>query len=231
MQARDVMTTQVVTVRPETSVEQIAALLLERRISGVPVVDAGGRLLGIVTEGDLMRRPEIGTERHRGWWLRFFGDERARTVEYARAHGSRAEQVMTRNVVTVGEDTSLADIARLLEEHHIKRVPVVRDGRVVGIVSRANLLHGLATHVDATPPAKPIDDRSLRDAVLRAFERDDLTLHGRLNVIVKNGVVELWGLVESEEARRAIRIAAENVPGVTGVRDNLGSIPPWLWGS
>jgi predicted transcriptional regulator len=138
---------------------------------------------------------------------------------------------MTRNVVTVGEDTSLADIARLLEEHHIKRVPVVRDGRVVGIVSRANLLHGLATHVDATPPAKPIDDRSLRDAVLRAFERDDLTLHGRLNVIVKNGVVELWGLVESEEARRAIRIAAENVPGVTGVRDNLGSIPPWLWGS
>jgi CBS domain-containing protein len=231
MQARDVMTTQVVTVRPETSVEQIAALLLERRISGVPVVDAGGRLLGLVTEGDLMRRPEIGTERHRGWWLRFFGDERARTVEYARAHGSRAEQVMTRNVVTVGEDTSLADIARLLEEHHIKRVPVVRDGRVVGIVSRANLLHGLATHVDATPPAKPIDDRSLRDAVLRAFERDDLTLHGRLNVIVKNGVVELWGLVESEEARRAIRIAAENVPGVTGVRDNLGSIPPWLWGS
>jgi CBS domain-containing protein len=231
MQARDVMTTQVVTVRPETSVEQIAALLLERRISGVPVVDAGGRLLGIVTEGDLMRRPEIGTERHRGWWLRFFGDERARTVEYARAHGSRAEQVMTRNVVTVGEDTSLADIARLLEEHHIKRVPVVRDGRVVGIVSRANLLHGLATHVDATPPAKPIDDRSLRDAVLRAFERDDLTLHARLNVIVKNGVVELWGLVESEEARRAIRIAAENVPGVTGVRDNLGSIPPWLWGS
>jgi CBS domain-containing protein len=231
MQARDVMTTQVVTVHPETSVEQIAALLLERRISGVPVVDAGGRLLGIVTEGDLMRRPEIGTERHRGWWLRFFGDERERTVEYARAHGSRAEQVMTRDVVTVGEETSLADIARVLEEHHIKRVPVVRDGRVVGIVSRANLLHGLATHHDVTPPARPMDDRSVRDAVLQALERDGLTAHGRLNVIVRNGVAELWGLVDSAEARRAIRIAAENVPGVTGVRDNLGSVRPWLWGS
>ena len=231
MQARDVMTTQVVTVRPETSVEQIAALLLERRISGVPVVDADGRLLGIVTEGDLMRRPEIGTERHRGWWLRFFGDERARAVEYARAHGSRAEQVMTRNVVTVSEETSLADIARLLEEHHIKRVPVVHDGQVVGIVSRANLLHGLATHPGVTPPAGPMDDRSVRDSVLRALERDDLTAHGRLNVIVRNGVVELWGLVESEEGRRAIRIAAENVPGVTAVRDNLGSIRPWLWGA
>jgi CBS domain-containing protein len=231
MQARDVMTTQVVTVGPETSVEQIAALLLDRRISGVPVVDAGGRLLGIVTEGDLMRRPEIGTERQRGWWLRLFGDERARTVEYARAHGSRAEQVMTRNVVTVSEDTSLADIARLLEEHHIKRVPVVRDGRVVGIVSRANLLQGLATHHDVAPAARPMDDRSLRDSVLQALERDDLTGHGRLNVIVRHGEVELWGLVDSEEGRRAIRIAVENVPGVTGVRDNLGSIRPWLWGS
>ena len=148
-----------------------------------------------------MRRPEIGTERHRGWWLRFFGDERERAVEYARAHGSRAEQVMTRNVVTVSEETSLADIARLLEEHHIKRVPVVRDGQVVGIVSRANLLHGLATHPGVTPPAGPMDDRSVRDSVLRALERDGLTAHGRLNVIVRNGVVELWGLVESEEAR------------------------------
>ena len=231
MQARDVMTAPVVTVRPETRVEEIAQLLLERRISGVPVVDADGRLLGIVTEGDLMRRPEIGTERHRGWWLRFFGDERARAEEYARAHGSRAEQVMTRNVVTVSDETSVGEIARLLEEHHIKRVPVVRDGRVVGIVSRANLLHGLAAHPDLTPPMRLMDDRSIREAVLEAFERDGWTAHGRLNVIVRNGVVELWGVVDSDQARRAIRIAAENAPGVVAVKDNLGSIPPWLWGS
>jgi CBS domain-containing protein len=231
MQASDVMTTNVVTVSPETRVEQIAALLLERRISGVPVVNADGRLVGIVTEGDLMRRPEMGTERHRGWWLRFFGDERARAEEYARAHGSRAEQVMTRNVITVTEETPVNEIARLLEEHHIKRVPVVRDGRVVGIVSRANLLHGLAAQPEPAPPVRPMDDRSIREAVLGALERDGWTAHGRLNVIVRNGVVELWGLVDSDESRRAIRVAAENVPGVVGVKDNLGRIRPWLWGS
>jgi CBS domain-containing protein len=230
MQARDVMTAPVVTVRPDTRVEEIAQLLLERRISGVPVVDGHGHIVGMVTEGDLMRRPEIGTERHRGWWLRFFGDERARAEEYARAHGSRAEQVMTRNVVTVSDETSVGEIARLLEEHHIKRVPVVRDGKVVGIVSRANLLHGLAAH-DPTPPARPMDDRSIREAVLHAFERDGWSAHSRLNVIVRNGVVELWGLVDSDQSRRAIRIAAENTPGVVAVKDNLGSIPPWLWGS
>jgi CBS domain-containing protein len=231
MQARDVMTAPVVTVRPDTRVEEIAQLLLERRISGVPVVDDRGALVGIVTEGDLMRRPEIGTERHRGWWLRFFGDERARAEEYARAHGSRAEQVMTRNVVSVSDETSVAEIARLLEEHHIKRVPVIRDGRVVGIVSRANLLHGLAAQHDPTPPARPMDDRSIREAALQALERDGWTAHSRLNLIVRNGVVELWGLVDSDEARRAIRVAVENVPGVTAVKDNLGRIPPWLWGS
>ena len=231
MQARDVMTAPVVTVRPDTRVEEIAQLLLERRISGVPVVDGHGRLVGMVTEGDLMRRPEIGTERHRGWWLRFFGDERARAEEYARAHGSRAEQVMTRNVVTVSDETSVGEIARLLEEHHIKRVPVVRDGKVVGIVSRANLLHGLAAHSDPTPPARPMDDRSVREAVLQALERDGWTAHSRLNVIVRNGVVELWGVVDSDQSRRAIRVAAENTPGVVAVKDNLGRIPPWLWGS
>jgi osmotically-inducible protein OsmY len=110
-------------------------------------------------------------------------------------------------------------------------VPVVRDGRGVGIVSRANLLHGLAVHPESTPPARSIDDRAVRDAVLHALERDGWTAHGRLNVIVKNGAVELWGLVDSEEARRAIRIAVENVPGVAAVKDNMGRIPPWLWGS
>jgi len=231
MQASDVMTPNVVTVTPETRVEQIARLLLERRISGVPVIDAEGRLVGIVTEGDLMRRPELGTERHRGWWLRFFGDERARAEEYARAHGSRAEQVMTRSVITVTEETPVSEIARLLEEHHIKRVPVVRDARVIGIVSRANLLQGLAAQHDPTPPARPMDDRAILEAVLRALERDGWTAHARLNVIVRNAVVELWGLVESDQARRAIRVAAENAPGVVAVKDNLGSIRPWLWGS
>jgi CBS-domain-containing membrane protein len=231
MQAKDVMTTKVVTVRPDARVEHIAALLLERRISGVPVVEADGRLVGIVTEGDLMRRPELGTERHRGWWLRLFGDERERAAEYARAHGSRAADVMTRNVVTVTEETSLGEIARLLEERRIKRVPVLRDGKVVGIVSRANLLHALAARPVATAAERLVDDRSIRDAVVRVLEREDLATHGPLNVIVTNGVVELWGLVESEEERRAIRVAAETVPGVVALKDNLGRIRPWLAGA
>jgi CBS domain-containing protein len=230
MQARDVMTTNVVTVRPDTRVEEIARLLLDRRISGVPVVDADGRLVGIVTEGDLMRRPEIGTERHRGWWLRLFGDERERAAEYARAHGSRADEVMTRNVVTVTEETPVGEIARLLEKHRIKRVPVVRDGKPVGIVSRANLLHSLAARPAPAPPERWMDDRSIRDEVARVLSHEGWAQHGPLNVIVTNGVVELWGFVESQEERLAIRVAAENVPGVVAVRDNLGSVPPWLWG-
>jgi CBS domain-containing protein len=224
------MTTKVVTVRPDTRVEEIAALLLERRISGVPVVDADGHLVGIVTEGDLMRRPEMGTERHRGWWLRMLGDDREQAAEYARAHGSRAEQVMTRHVVTVTEDTPLGEIARLLEEHRIKRVPVVRDGTLVGIVSRANLLHGLAARPTPAPPERWMDDRTIRDEVARVLEREAPATHGPLNVTVTNGVVELWGLVESEEARLAIRVAAENVAGVVAVKDNLGRIRPWLSG-
>jgi CBS domain-containing protein len=229
MQAKDVMTTKIVTVRPDARVDHIAALLLERRISGVPVVDAEGRIVGIVTEGDLMRRPEMGTERHRGWWLRLFGDERERAAEYARAHGSRAEQVMTRNVITVTEETPLGEIARLLEEHRIKRVPVVRDGKLVGIVSRANLLHGLAALPAPAPPERLVDDRAIRDEVVRALDREGWT-HGPLNVTVTNGVVELWGLVESEEQRLAIVVADENVPGVVAVRDNRGRIRPWLAG-
>jgi CBS domain-containing protein len=224
------MTAKVVTVTPDTPVGEVARILLERRISGVPVVDTSGRLVGIVTEGDLMRRPELETERRRPWWLGMVADERAQAEEYAKAHGSRAEDVMTRNVVTVTEDTPVSDIARLLERHRIKRVPVVRDGTLVGIVSRANLIQGLAAHREAAPaPAR--DDRSIREQITRTFDREGWVTHGPLNVIVRNGVVELWGFVESREERDALRVAAQSVPGVVAVEDHLGTVQPWLWGS
>jgi predicted transcriptional regulator len=137
---------------------------------------------------------------------------------------------MTRNVVTVTEDTPVSDIARLLERHRIKRVPVVRDGTLVGIVSRANLIQGLAAHREAAPaPAR--DDRSIREQITRTFDREGWVTHGPLNVIVRNGVVELWGFVESREERDALRVAAQSVPGVVAVEDHLGTVQPWLWGS
>jgi CBS domain-containing protein len=227
--ARDVMTAKVVTVTPDTPVEQIARILLEHRISGVPVVDPNGQIVGIVTEGDLMRRPELETERRRPWWLGMVADERTRAEEYTKSHGSRAEHVMTRNVVTVTEDTTVGEIAHLLERHRIKRVPVVRDGKLVGLVSRANLIQGLAAPREAAP-APAMDDRTIRERITRTLDREAWVTHSPLNVIVTNGVVQLWGFVESLEERNAIRVAASNVPGVVGVEDHLGTVQPWLWG-
>jgi CBS-domain-containing membrane protein len=158
-----------------------------------------------------------------------FADERARAEEYTKSHGSRAEHVMTRNVVTVTEDTTVGEIAHLLERHRIKRVPVVRDGTLVGLVSRANLIQGLAAPRPVAPPA-PTDDRTMREQITRTLDRDVWLTHSPLNVIVTNGVVQLWGFVESQEERTAIKLAVSNVPGVVSVDDHLGTVQPWLWG-
>ncbi len=231
MQASDIMTTSVVTVTPDTAVGEIAKLFLERHISGVPVVDASGRVLGIVSEGDLMRRPESGTERRPSWWLRFFASGKELAEAYVKTHGMRAEDVMTRDVVTVGEDTTVGEIAQLLEERRIKRVPVVSDGKVVGLVSRANLLHGLAARKEQLAAAPRADDRSIREQIMALVQREGWMSHGSLNVVVSDGVVELWGWVESDQERKALLIAAESVPGVRSVEDRLGSVAPWVWGA
>lgn len=230
MQARDVMTTNVITVSPETTVREVAQCLLERGISAVPVVDAGGRLLGIVSEGDLMRRRETGTERKHSWWLDLVSSTEEQARDYVKSHGTRARDVMTRNLVTVTEDASLEAIATLLEKHHIKRVPVVKDGRVVGIVSRANLLRGLIA-AQQQPAAPSGNDRALRDAVIRAIEETGARTH-LVSVMVSAGKVQLWGAVDSKDEKDAVRVAAENVPGVQAVEENLrvyagASRPSW----
>lgn len=229
MRAKDVMTTDVITVSPETPVAEIAELLLSRRISGVPVTDPEGRVFGIVSEGDLIRQPEIrGGGRHRSWWLRLLSSGAEDAADYIRTHGATAQDVMTRDVVTVGEDAELAEIASLLEERRIKRVPVVRNGRLVGVVSRSNLLHGLVARAKQ-PVAPPTpDDRSIRDQIHRAIREQGWVGYGALNAIVDNGVVELWGWVDSEEERRAMILAAEQVAGVRQVVDHLGFVPPYL---
>lgn len=231
MVAKDVMTKRVVTVGPETPVPKIAQLLLERRISAVPVVDAGGRILGIVSEGDLIRRPEVGAPPRRSWWLALLGGAEEGAVEYVKTHGGRAKDVMTPTVVTVAEDAPLGEIARLLEERRIKRVPVVSRGKLVGIVSRADLLRALASARARPRRAGKRSDQAIRDKLLRTLERQGWAPLGQVNVTVADGVVHLWGLIDSEEQRRALCVAAEGIAGVRAVQDHLGMVPPYLRGA
>ena len=221
MRANDVMTPDVVTVTQDAHVHDIARLLLERHISAVPVVDSDDRVLGIVSEGDLMRRRENETERHSSWWLALWTMPKDGAREYVEEHGTRARDVMTRDVVTVTEDTPLGEIAERLEELRIKRVPVVRDGRLVGIVSRANLLHGLATARRAMTPSPTPDDRSIRERVVEALHEDLGVTTECINVTVSDGIVDLWGDVDSGDEKQAILIAARNTPGVRELRDHI----------
>lgn len=224
MRAGDVMTTRVVTVSPDTAVRTIAQTLVERGISAVPVVDGEGRLLGIVSEGDLMRRAEAGTERQPSWWLDLLASPEDKARDYSRAHGLTARDVMSREVVTVDEDSSLASVAALLERHRIKRVPVVRDGALVGIVSRANLLHGLIAAQPA-PAATAGDDSAIRERILAAVAEAGLA-EPYVNVVVSGGRVQLWGMVSSEAEKDALRVAAETAPGVVAVENNVAVAGP-----
>jgi CBS domain-containing protein len=229
MVARDVMTADVVTVTAETAVPEIAALLLKHRISAAPVVDARGGVLGIVSEGDLMHRPEAGTERkRRSWWLTLFGDQGDLAKEFVKTHGLRAADVMTGEVVTVTDDTPLPAIAQILEERRIKRVPVVREGRLVGIVSRADLLRAVAAGKASAEPAPKPDDRAIRERLLETILFAEWVTDTFVNVMVTDGVVHLWGIIESDVQRDALRVAAERIPGVRAVEDHLRRLPPWL---
>lgn len=230
MLASDIMTTNVITVSPTDAVDEIARILISRNISAVPVVDGDGNVLGIVSEGDLLRRSENETERRRSWWLDIFTAEEDDARNFAKSHGQTAADVMSSDVVTVSADTSVGQIAEILEKRRIKRVPVIADGKMVGIVSRANLLHGLASRKADGPAAPSADDRTIRKNILDSLEGEGWVSHGALNVIVNNGGVELWGWVESEPERKALIIAAKAVAGVTGVEDHLGSVAPWVAG-
>ncbi len=225
MKAMDVMTTPVVTVDPETPVTEIAKRLLQRRISAVPVVDTQGHLLGIVSEGDLMRRPESGGEAHRSWWLALFAEPETKAREYVKAHGEHARDVMTGDVTTVTEEASLEEIATLLEKHRIKRVPVVRDGKLVGIVSRANLLQGIVARQRAPQPS--VGDRRLREQVTAAIQASGVR-NEYINPVVADGVVHLWGMAYSDAERDAIEVAAAGVNGVKDVEGQIGVLSPML---
>jgi len=223
MRASDVMVRAVVTVSPDTTVEALARLMINLRIGGVPVLEKDGVLVGIVSEGDLLRRVEIETERHRPRWSEQFSSNSQRATEYIKSHARRVRDIMTREVFTVEAAATLGEIADLLEARKIKRVPVVHDGKVVGIVSRADLLKVLASGGIGTPDEEA--DRTIRLQLLAELRDQNWTDTTEDRVVVAKGIVHLWGLVRSEEERRALRIAAENTPGVRGVEDHTELAP------
>ncbi|HDR9512049.1 histidine kinase [Burkholderia cepacia] len=221
MWARDVMTTPVIFATPEMGVQETAKLLVEHSISAVPVADADGKLIGIISEGDLVRRVEIGTgARRRSWWLELLASSRELASQYVKEHAQTVKDLMSINVVTVDEDTPLSEVAELLERYRIKRVPVVKNDKVTGLVSRADLVRALAsdTHDNRQPVARA--DAEVREAILHAMSGQRWALT-RGQVIVKKGEVHLWGVIFSEEERKAVCVAAQTVPGVKRVISHL----------
>ena len=226
MLAKDVMTSPVITVAPNTEIQAIAKLLLERQISAVPVLGRHDRLLGIVSEGDLLRRAATESGRHRAWWLALLADSDMHANAYIEARRQRAVDVMTPDVTAVSDEAPLQAIAQILEERRIKHVPVMRGGHLVGMITRANLLHGLAAGLLLRPGSTQVTDQAIRVALLKALRDDAGITADHVNVVVSRGVVDLWGVSESKEMKRAIQVAAHNVQGVSEVRDHLAVMSP-----
>jgi CBS domain-containing protein len=220
MKARDVMVFPVITVGENETVRDVAGLLLAKRISAVPVIDSAGKLAGIVTEADLMRRAEAGTERPHSWWLSLLLGDSAIAADYVKSHATKTKDIMTRDVKTADPETPLHEIADLLEENHIKRLPIVsKGGDLVGIVSRANIIQAVAS---ARPKLEiSLPDTAIREKLLDELKRQPWAHFHKLNVTVSNGVVNLWGFVESETERQAIAAAAWSIPGVAAINDHL----------
>lgn len=235
MHASDIMSTDVISVGTDSSVVEIASQLRKHGISAVPVVDTAGKLVGLVSEGDLMRRLKGSAETKGSWWLGVFSAPPDSIAEFVKTQGRTASDVMTRNVITIDPDTPIPDIARLLERNRIKRVPVVDSGRLIGIVSRANLLQALAATTASSPITPNLNDRALRGKVMKALAKVNGLHVALMNVTVHDGNVHLWGDVETDEDQRAARIAAENVDGVASVEAHLGRsdaarVVNWAWG-
>lgn len=223
MKAKDVMTRSVVSVEPSATVLQAVRLMLQKQIGGLPVMDTSGRLVGIVTEGDFLRRVETGTQRRRPRWIEFLLGPGHLADEYTHTHGRKVEEVMTTEPLSVTEDTPLEEVVKTMEERQIKRVPVVRGQEVVGIVSRANLFHALASLAGEAKPAA-LSDTTIRELILAELDKQIWAPLGSLDIVVRNGIVDLWGTILDEKERNALVVAAENVPGVKDVRDHLASI-------
>ena len=224
MRAHQIMTRSVVTVAPESSILDAANLMLQRRVSGLPVVDAAGKLVGIVSEGDFIRRSEIGTQRKRGRWLRFILGAGESATDFVHEHGRKVSEVMTGDPLTVTEDAVLEEIVSTMETNGVKRLPVMRGDKLVGIVSRANLLQAVAS-LARNVPDPTADDDHIRSRIIDALEKNDGCPFG-VNVVVRDGIVHLTGVITEERSRQAAIVCAENVEGVNKVHDHLCWVEP-----
>jgi CBS domain-containing protein len=225
MRVSEVMSRNVVSVAPSARVAEAARLMLDHRISGLPVVDAGGSVVGMIAEGDFLRRAETGNVKRRPRWLEFCVSPGRLATEYVHTHGRKVDEVMTRDVVSVGEHASLDEVASLMEKHAIKRLPVLRGRSLVGIVSRADLVRALLVLLRS--PASPLPgDRAIQEAIRAAVEREPWGPKSTVNVVVRDGTVELYGSVFDDREREALRVLIENVPGVKHIEDNIVWIEP-----
>ncbi len=225
MKAKDVMTSPVISVEPDESIWQAVRTMLQRHISGLPVIDKQGRLVGIVSEGDFLRRAETGTQRRRARWLEFLIGPGRLADEYTRSHGRKIGDIMTPDPLTVTEETSLDEVVRTMEKRRIKRLPVVRGNVAVGILTRANLVHALAGVARELMPTTASDE-AIRTRLLTELAKEAWAPVALIDVMVRNGVVELWGAITEERQRAALVAAAENVPGVKAVHEHLNWIDP-----
>jgi len=220
MRAIDVMVRDVVTVRPDTDVAEAVKLLAEHDVSALPVVDVAGNLVGVLSEADLIHRAEIGTEKQRPWWLEAVTGASTLAEEFANSHGKRVGEIMTDGAISVAEETPLSEIAAIFERKRIKRVPVVKDGKLVGIVSRSNLIQALASLVGRVDQQDETDHQ-IRLDLLSRLKDQPWTGFGERNITVSNRIVHLWGLVGSEAERKALLALAESISGVSRVSDEM----------
>lgn len=220
MQARDILQPRVVTVPDSATVQTAVRLMLQHHVSGLPVVDGKNRLVGMVTEGDFLRRAEIGTQKQHSRWVEFVLGAGRLADEYYQSHTRHVRDVMTPNVVSVQENAPASEVVRLMEKHRIKRVPVLRGDALVGIISRADLLRAFG-HAARPPSSTNQSDAAIRDAIVAEMKRQTWSAANSANVVVHDGIVELHGAVLDDRERLAIRVMAENTPGVKKVEDHL----------
>jgi CBS domain-containing protein len=224
MRAHQIMTREVITVTVDTSIADAARKMLEHHISGLPVLDAKGKLVGVVSQGDFVRRAEIGTQRRRSRWLRFFVGPGNEAADFVRERGRKVGDVMNPSPITVAEDAALEDVAATMEKNDIKRIPVMRGDKLVGIVTRTNLVQAVLD-LARDVPDPTADDDHIRDRIYAAIEKNDWKPFG-LSVMVRNGIVHLSGIITDDRSRQATVVAAENVSGVRKVHDHLVWLEP-----